>query len=184
MQRLFFALIHAWQHRQTLRYQTLYLKTCCSFQWDQFTAYKVVILDFDGVLASHGAIELSSEVAAWLTQGVTQCQIYILSNQPLPARIAYFQKHFPTVTFWVAAQKKPYPAAIHDIVAREGIQSTQAILLDDRLLTGVLAAALAGIQGVLITQPTINWRHNFLKEGSFALLRRLETVLLRFMVCF
>jgi hypothetical protein len=48
------------------------------------------------------------------------------------------------------------------------------VLLDDRLLTGVLATCLAGTGVVYITAPYVSFRNRFLVEGFFALIRIVE----------
>jgi hypothetical protein len=51
-------------------------------------------------------------------------------------------------------------------------------LLDDRLLTGVLATCLAGTDVVWINAPYIDLRANLCKEAFFMMLRTMEQTLL------
>lgn len=181
MQRIVFSLIEGWRHRHLLRHSILRIPTCLMFNWDNHTQYKVVILDFDGVLAGHGATHLTNQVAAWLERGQQRVKIYILSNQPSQTRIDYFKAHFPEIVFFVGPTKKPYPESIELIMQQEKVQPADVALLDDRLLTGILAAVLTGVTGILITKPTVDWHGHFYKEVLFTLLRKLEHLLLFFM---
>jgi len=73
---------------------------------------QALALDFDGVLAPHGAGQPSSEVVDWLRRAVTVFgaeRIFILSNRPFGPRVDWFANHFPGVRFVDGVRKKPYP---------------------------------------------------------------------------
>jgi len=140
------------------------------------------ILDFDGVLASHGETEVPPEVFAWLTDLTAnhpEIQAFILSNKPTAERARYFQSHFPAVTFIKAKRKKPYTDGIDEVLQRAGVAPQQAIMFDDRLLTGVLAGLLARTRVKYIARPYSNYAKRPGKEAFFTLLRVAERLILK-----
>ena len=137
----------------------------------------VMALDFDGVLAPHGASEPLPEVVVWLrkcSNVLGEEKIYILSNKPDPQRAAYFKKFFPTVHFIAGVRKKPYPDGLKRIMEISGAAPQQVVLLDDRLLTGVLATCLAETSVIYITKPYVSLRTHPVAESFFLLLRAVE----------
>ena len=75
-------------------------------------------------------------------------------------------------------RKKPYPDGLLKIIQDEKIDPKLVCLIDDRLLTGILAAELAGTQAILITKPLSNFERHFFKECFFSILRALESAYL------
>ena len=135
----------------------------------------IIILDFDGVLAAHGEILPQKNTEQWLMQCLTffgKEKIFILSNNPSIERQHYFEKL--GVGFISAVKKKPYPDGLFQIAQQTRVNPQQMLLIDDRLLTGILATCLAKTQGILITKPYRNAFKNPLKETFFSLLRFLE----------
>ena len=137
----------------------------------------ILVLDFDGVLAAHGELQPVVELHAWLieclnTFGATQ--VFVLSNKPLPSRIAYFNQHYPGVQYIVEVKKKPYPDGLQKIMALTGQPANALMLVDDRLLTGCLAACLANVPVTYITRPYVNLSKRPVKELFFMTLRFLE----------
>lgn len=141
----------------------------------------VLVLDFDGVLAAHGESQPAQEIHPWL-QACIQCfganQVFVLSNKPLASRIAYFNCHYQGVRYITAVRKKPYPDGLKEIIALTGQSSHQVMLIDDRLLTGVLAACLANVSVAYITYPYVQLSKRPLPEMFFMVLRFLERYLL------
>lgn len=138
---------------------------------------EVLILDFDGVLAPHGEDQPLPALAPWLASAValfTAERIFILTNRPSAARAAYFAQHYPGLQLITGVRQKPYPDGLLKIQALAQMPARQMILYDDRLLTGALAACLAGCQIGYIRQPSINLRRHPLKELFFIALRKLE----------
>jgi len=138
---------------------------------------QVLILDFDGVLASHGEPAPSKEVLPWLTQCVEVFGangVFILSNKPNLTRRQYFAKHFPTIRFIRATRKKPYPDGLQRVLLESGVAPETLAIVDDRLLTGVLAACIAGVRGVYITAPYIQYKKRPFTELFFTFLRWVE----------
>jgi predicted HAD superfamily phosphohydrolase YqeG len=137
----------------------------------------VLVLDFDGVLAPHGNDAPLPEVEEWLggcavTLGAER--IFILSNRPDPARADYFRRKFPGVRFVSGVRKKPFPDGLLRIMELSGAVPRQVVMLDDRLLTGVLGACLAGVGVVYVTAPYVSLTQRPLLEGFFMLLRIME----------
>ncbi|WP_235603028.1 hypothetical protein [Piscirickettsia litoralis] len=69
---------------------------------------KVLALDYDGVLVSHGKTELSTEYEVWLENlmGQFEGEVCILSNKPEAARENYMQKRFSAMGFISGVVKK------------------------------------------------------------------------------
>lgn len=181
--RIIYTIKHTWLLRQQLETyvsnRNLQIKNICSItpEYLQEAGIHALVLDYDGVLAAHGEPEPRAEVIAWLqqfSQTFAPRQIYILSNKPTPQRQEYFQQHFPHIVFVIAPRKKPYPDGLLQIIHQSGLAPAQIVLIDDRLCTGILATLLTGVQGRLITQPYINYKHRLLAEIWFVFLRWLE----------
>jgi uncharacterized protein len=137
----------------------------------------VLALDFDGVLAPHGAEEPLPEVVIWLRRCAAllgEERIFILSNRPDPVRLDYFRREFPKIHFIAGVRKKPYPDGLQRIMELANAAPDQVVLLDDRLLTGVLATCLAGTDIVYITAPYVALAKQPMIEGFFQLLRWAE----------
>jgi len=137
----------------------------------------VLALDFDGVLAPHGADAPLPEVVTWLRRCVAvlgEERIFILSNRPDPVRVTYFHQIFPGVRFIAGVRKKPYPDGLLRIMELSGAAPDQVVLLDDRLLTGVLATCLAGTGVVYVTAPYTSLARQPVREGFFMLIRFAE----------
>ncbi len=135
----------------------------------------VLVLDFDGILAYHGANRPLPVMQHWLRECVQVFgtkNIFILSNKPMLQRRAYFQTH--GIRFITGVAKKPYPDGLHAI-QRLTQQPAQAIaLVDDRLLTGVLASVIAGSRPVYVPQAYADFRQRPVKETFFLTLRWAE----------
>jgi len=140
----------------------------------------VLALDFDGVLAPHGRGEPIPEMTSWLSR-CSSCfgedHIYILSNKPTDERCVWFTRHFPGIRFISGVRKKPYPDGLQKVIELSGARPDQVTLLDDRLLTGVLATCIAGTGVVYINKPYMDIRSNPLPELFFAGIRTVEQML-------
>lgn len=141
-----------------------------------------VALDFDGVLAHHGAAEPLPEATAWLQQcaaTIGSANMFILSNKPTEERRSWFASHFPAMRFIAGVRKKPYPDGILHAAALAGVAPHAILMVDDRLLTGCLAASSAGAIPCYIRAPYASYRSRPLAELFFALLRRIEQYFVR-----
>ena len=178
--RILFALLQGLRHRHALR-----ALHCHGIERpDQLsleTLYqhgvRVLIWDFDGILAHHGAstpIDRMQPLLAASEKLFGANRVFVLSNKPLAVRDAYFKTHYPDIHFSYAPRKKPYPDGILHIIAQTQLPANVHCLIDDRLLTGGLASVLAGIQCVYCKKPFQCFRARFVAECFFALLRRLE----------
>lgn len=141
---------------------------------------KAIILDFDGVLNHYHAHTVAPAQYKWLQDCAASYganNIFILSNKPSNSRKDYFAQHFPGINFIIAARKKPYPDGILAIQQQTGLPPQNLLMVDDRLLTGILAACITGIKACYITKPLINYYKHPVAETYFSLLRRLERLL-------
>lgn len=181
LSRVYYALRLCWQYRKQLHNYAinpaLQLPTIVSLTPAQLAAANVkgLILDFDGVLAAHAEPEPCAPAITWL-KNLGNFPIYILSNKPLPERVAFFRQQFPQINFIVAARKKPYPEGVKEIISLSKLPPDQLLLIDDRLGTGIVLAVSQGLQARLIMQPYTNFAKRPLREGGFMLLRALERV--------
>jgi len=131
-------------------------------------------LDFDGVLAPHGYPAPIPEAEEWLAHCATvfgEERLFILSNKPTAARKSWFAGHFPQMRFISGVRKKPYPDGLEKINQLSGLPLSGILMVDDRLLTGCLAAINAGARPCYIRHPYISYRQRPLTELFFLLLR-------------
>ena len=120
---------------------------------------KALALDFDGVLASHAEPVPSREVHEWLESALEVFganRIFILSNKPSKERADWFTENLTGIGFISGVPKKPYPDGMLRAAEAAGVPSADLMLIDDRLMTGGLAAVLAGSRFCWITRPYID----------------------------
>jgi predicted HAD superfamily phosphohydrolase YqeG len=144
----------------------------------------VLALDFDGVLAPHGADQPLPEVVDWLQRAAEvfgQERIFILSNCPFGPRIEWFAANFPGVRFVWGVRKKPYPDGLKKTGELASVPLSEILMVDDRLLTGCLSAVLAGARPFYVRQPYLALRSNLRKELFFMLLRWSERLYVAFL---
>lgn len=178
-----FTVYEGWKKRKRLkqflcepRYQIQSLKDITAQKLDEANI-AILILDFDGVLANHGAEKPLPEVELWLKKlalEIGELRIAVLTNQASPARILYFAKHFPLIHVVQGVRKKPYPDGILEIIHYKGVPPHRVVLVDDRLLTGMLATCLSFSHGWYFRHPYSNFLHRPIKECFFSILRVVE----------
>jgi len=183
MSRFIYALKKSWQHRKALkRYLTqsnLSIQSLEELQASDLEKLNVavLVLDFDGVLAPHDAGEPTESVHNWLrtmSMSLGEQRMAILSNKPKSLRKEYFQKHFPGIQWVESVAKKPYPEGLIEIASSRGIATSRLLIVDDRLLTGILASCLAPCQAKYFSKPISQYRKHPVKEAFFSFLRVIE----------
>ncbi|MFZ2950081.1 MAG: HAD family hydrolase [Desulfuromonadaceae bacterium] len=144
-------------------------------------------LDFDGVLAGHGAPVPLPEAVAWMKR----CEavfggdrIFILSNKPTDGRRRWFAEHFPAMRFISGVRKKPYPDGLNRTGELAGVPLSSILMVDDRLLTGCLAALVAGARPCYIRRPYASFSYRPAAELFFWLLRSGERLFVRLITPF
>ncbi len=144
-------------------------------------------LDFDGVLAHHGAPVPIPEAIVWMKR----CEavfgggkIFILSNKPTEGRRRWFAEHFPAMRFISGVRKKPYPDGLNKTGELAGVPLSSILMVDDRLLTGCLAAIVAGARPCYIRKPYVSFNHRPVAELFFQLLRAGERLFVRLVSLF
>lgn len=185
--RYIYSLKMGWKHRKNLNQivadtpKTLETTLICPKELFK-SGIKVLILDFDGVLASDGQHEPHFEIKDWLDQCVDifKDNIFILSNKPKIERKRYFAEFYPNIQFVHSKRKKPYPDGIEQILKNTKVNPEEALIVDDRLLTGILAGMITGIKAKFIRSPYQNFKQKPLSELFFASLRVFECQLLKF----
>lgn len=180
IRRTIYAIKEAWHFRVALRQYrndtALQVNniTLLTPEYLQNLRIEVFVLDFDGVLNSHGEAVPRPEVVAWLYTIPKTLRVFILSNKPTSERLEYFAKNFPNIGFITAKRKKPYPDGLQEIQKIANVPAKSILLVDDRLVTGILATLIAGTQGLWLTKPYINLKRRPFAETGFIILRFLE----------
>lgn len=182
--RVFYAIWQGGRHHQKLRsYKfdpALSVENIQSLDPNVLKAQgiKVLAVDFDGVLASYGEELPFSVTEDWLKQSLQvfgNDNVFILSNKPTQERQKFFLDH--GIGWIKASKKKPYPHGLITIIEKTRIQPKDLLILDDRLLTGILAAEIAGTRAIWIKKPYVNIRKRPIPELLFMLLRGIERLL-------
>lgn len=143
---------------------------------------QALALDFDGVLANHGAEQPLPEVVDWLGRAVAVFgveRVLILSNRPFGPRVDWFATHFPGLRFVSGVRKKPYPDGLKKTGELASVPLSSILMVDDRLLTGCLSALLAGACPCYIRSPYHSFQVYPVKELFFMLLRWCERLFVR-----
>lgn len=190
IKRMRYAISHGLRYREQL-YQylvdsTLSFHSVLALTPGYFQKRKIqyIALDFDGVLAYHGETQPLQEVEDWLkkiTQVIPESHFALLSNKPFSERLSYFQVHFPHMAIISGVAKKPYPEGLNQLIDYFHCEKSELALVDDRLLTGMLAVCLAGTQGIYIRQAYSNIKKRPLAEVFFMLLRKIERLWIRWL---
>lgn len=131
-------------------------------------------LDFDGVLSPHGFSAPIPPTREWLSRCAAifgEERIFILSNKPTEARQRWFTEHFPQISFISGVAKKPYPDGLQKIGELARVPLPSILMVDDRLLTGCLAAINAGARCSYIRNPYISHQKHPMTELFFFILR-------------
>lgn len=143
----------------------------------------VLVLDFDGVLSPYAAVEPVPHIQKWLHHLINTWsgQLFILSNKPFSEREAFMKQAFPSIQFVSGVAKKPFPEGLEKIIALSKTPPDHLLMVDDRLLTGILAACIVGAQALLITHPLRQIPgKKALHEFFFSFLRLLDTLWVMF----
>ncbi len=181
--RIQFALCMGWRHRIALKKygQDPLLQSVCILEIDPFKlkskGIAVLAIDYDGVLAPYGETTLSKEVDKWLkscTSALGKSRVFVLTNKPILSRIEYFSQQYSEIAIISSKQKKPYPDGILEILQLTKLSPQQVLVIDDRLLTGILAAIIAKTRALYITKPFICILKRPLQELFFMSLRAIE----------
>lgn len=146
---------------------------------------EALALDFDGVLAPHGGDRPLPAVEAWLRRAVAVCgaeRVFILSNRPDGPRVDWFSEHLAGVRFITGVRKKPYCDGLKKTGELASVPLSSILMVDDRLLTGCLAAIRAGSKPYYVRAPYADLRRNLRNELFFLLLRWGERLLVRLVV--
>ncbi|MBW4056596.1 MAG: hypothetical protein HIU83_14575 [Proteobacteria bacterium] len=144
-------------------------------------------LDFDGVLAGHGFLAPFPEAVTWMKRCETVFggdRIFILSNKPTDTRRQWFAEHFPAMRFISGVRKKPYPDGLKKTGELAGVPPSSIMMVDDRLLTGCLAALIAGARPCYIRHPYVSFNHRPVAELFFWKLRVMERLFVRLISLF
>lgn len=152
------------------------------FQINNTSQSAILALDFDGVLAPHGYGEPVDATLHWLKEIIANGRykrVYIYSNKPTEARRSFFAELSPEIRFVSNQTKKPYPDGLKHIAEMEGASLSDIVMVDDRLLTGILAAIIAGTSKILISHPLKDYRFNAVSEIFFTILRFSEINIVR-----
>ncbi len=176
-------LSYCWQHRHTLhttlKQPNYHINTVLELTATDLITQdiRLLALDFDGVLSAHGSDRPIPPVNAWLQALITdypEQQICIYSNHVFPARTAYLQSHFPKITVIDYQHKKPNPHDLQRLLQQRNLRPAQALVIDDRITSGFLAAVSIGAQARLVDAPFTDITNGRWKEYWFRCVRLLE----------
>jgi predicted HAD superfamily phosphohydrolase YqeG len=106
-------------------------------------------------------------------------RMFILSNKPTEERVRWFAEHFPAIRLISGVRKKPYPDGLKKTGELAGVPLSSIMMVDDRLLTGCLAALVAGARPYYIRRPYVSFDFRPGAELFFGLLRMAERVYVR-----
>lgn len=142
---------------------------------------KAIAIDFDGVLAYHGAKIISEASHEWLLRCFKTFGdngVYIHSNNNQPNRLNCLQADFPSIQILQPAKKKPSTEGLASIMKKDHLSAAAIAMVDDRIATGILAAVLIGAKPIFIRRATISLLRAPLAEIFFMLLRLLERLII------
>jgi|APSaa5957512535_1039671.scaffolds.fasta_scaffold81313_1 uncharacterized protein len=182
MSRFIYSIQQAFKYRQALiniKDRGMAIKKLIDINqaWLDEQNVQTLVLDFDGVMATHGEELPCEEVVQWLnalSNTMPQKNIYILSNKPTLLRKQYFQEHYPEITFVAGVRKKPYPDGMNAVAELSKVSPEYIALVDDRLLTGCLACVIAGAKPIWVTEPYTNVKKHPVPETFFKVLRWMD----------
>lgn len=177
MNRFYYALFEAWRHRSALSQINArrYLLEQLHFEQLVQQGKKALAFDFDGVLAPYGSSRPDRMGQQLIESALAHfVYVYILSNKPTPSRQKYFEQHYPSINFITATRKKPFPDGLNAIIRTTQLPPAMICLVDDRLLTGVLACTITGVTPLLIANPRIDYTRHFMVECAIQALRCCE----------
>lgn len=182
MNRIWFALKESYSNREEIKKalcnENNVLKNTLSLTIDKIKrdGVKVLVLDFDGVLSAHGENKPLPDIMTWLSVIYKEFsgEIAILSNKPNIQRAIFFNKNFPDIKFISDVAKKPYPEGLVKICSIFNVQPEEVALVDDRILTGVLACILAGCKVYYVSQAYKSYSKRPITEYYFSILRWFE----------
>lgn len=137
---------------------------------------RAVVLDFDGVLAPYGQIQPDSKWHQTIhdLNRIFSGEVYVLSNKPFSQRLTYLKHHFPSLKLIVGVRKKPYPDGLLAIQKQSQVPFESILMVDDRLLTGVLAALIVGARPDYVSPARVDYRQRLIPELWFQGLRWVE----------
>ncbi len=185
--RICYALVMAWRYRKMLKaYRTeSALQAAKVVILDpvllKAEGIKVLVIDVDGVLTSFGELIVTKEIESWLNSCVSimgEGRVVVLTNKPTTERSQYYANTFKGIQLVQARRKKPYPDGLQQIMLQAKVKPEEVLMIDDRLLTGILAALIAKTKGCYITDPTICIKKHPLPELFFIVLRKIERLVI------
>lgn len=144
---------------------------------------RILSLDFDGVLSPHGASKPIPAAEEWLRHCATifgEENLYIFSNKPTRERREWFSEKFPSLRFISGVRKKPFPDGLNKIGELSQAPLSSILMVDDRLLTGCLAAITAGARPCYIRKPFVSYSNNAIPEVFFQSIRVAERIFVSF----
>lgn len=139
---------------------------------------KGLVLDFDGVLGGVRAPYATPDLCLWLKERLQDgLNIAIHSNNPESVgkeRRERFLHQFPEILWMPTHPKKPSPSTLQYLQARWKCQPHEIAMVDDRLLTGGLAAFRAGVCFIFVAEAVADYSLAPVLETGFAALRLWE----------
>ena len=142
--------------------------------------FSYLVLDFDGVLSGYNHTKPYPKVEIWLNKSISTLgknHIFILSNKKKSSRLSYIKEKYPSIIFIDNKKVKPYANDLKDVIKKYDVNKKCVLLLDDRLLTGILLSAIIGIKAKFVTKPFVSWKKHPIYELYFFFIRQLELIM-------
>ncbi len=140
-----------------------------------------LVLDYDGVLSSHGEIMPSDQNIEILKKLVaSEIFLAIHSNNPIELsekRQKWMKINFPSILWMPPRPHKPNPSTLLHLAQRWKISPENIAMIDDRFTTGGLAAFRSKSKFILVQNPLVNFRKRFYSELWFSSLRWVEKMI-------
>ena len=93
--------------------------------------------------------------------------------------MSWFRERLPEIRFISGVRKKPYPDGLKKTGELASVPLSSILMVDDRLLTGCLAAIISGSVPYYVRMPFRGFGKNAHKELFFAFVRSAERLFVR-----
>lgn len=139
---------------------------------------KGLVVDFDGVLGGARSPHAAPIYIAWLQQRLQEgIKVAIHSNNPEQVgkeRRERFLHDLAGVLWMPTYPKKPSPSTLDYLKNRWRLRSQEIAMIDDRMLTGGLAAFRSNVSFFFVKEPVTDYQLAPVLETGFAALRLWE----------
>lgn len=144
---------------------------------------KALVIDFDGVLGGARSEHCAEQYRDWLIARLKEgLHLAVHSNNPESVgqdRRQRFLHDFPDILWMPTHPRKPSPSTLQYLKQRWQLDGQQIAMIDDRMLTGGLAAHRASVRFIWVRDAIADYGLAPMLEMGFAGLRLWERCLYR-----